>query len=195
MSDDQIMAALRRLEAGLALLRVELTERLDRLQNAATRQGQGMDKKPAGERTSRRAEQGTPQSDPSVVDGIPSRDDMQRPALAWVMEQPPGGYLSSELKNHLADHFELTAEQLAAGHEGGTPVFANLVDWVTAKFTRWGIHTGFQGRKHRKPTDRYYLTSYGYEVGEGKVPWPTDSDHGPRNALPDPRQLDCSARG
>jgi hypothetical protein len=100
-----------------------------------------------------------------------------------------GGYLSTELKQHLTDMYELTPDELAVISDEGVPVFSNNVDWVTAHFTETGIHTSINGKPHRSPDDRYYLTRYGYAVGEGKAQWPEKHRHGPRGALPDPRQL------
>lgn len=119
---------------------------------------------------------------------IPGPNEMRRPALEWAMTQR-GGYLSAGLKEHLAEYFKLTEEQLAELSPEGKLVFGNYVDWVTSHFTEFGIHTGYEGRDHSRPEDRYYLTKYGYAVGEGKVLWPNKRRHGPRNAPPDPRQL------
>jgi hypothetical protein len=63
------------------------------------------------------------------------------------------------------------------------------VDWVTSHFTEFGIYTSHNGQNHASPNDRYYLTKYGYAVGESKVLWPTKRRYGVRNASPDPRQL------
>jgi hypothetical protein len=107
------------------------------------------------------------------------------------------GYLSAELKDYLAELFGLTPEELAMTSEEGVPVFFNNVDWVTAHFTETGIHTSIDGRPHRKPDDRYYLTRYGYAISEGQAQWPHKRGnlytHGPRPALPDPRQLSAAA--
>jgi hypothetical protein len=100
-----------------------------------------------------------------------------------------GGYLSSDLKEHLAELFELTPDELAITSPEGMAVFSNNVDWVTAHFTEMGIHTSIDGRDHAGPNDRYYLTRYGYAVGEGKVQWPTKHRHGSRGEPPDRRQL------
>jgi hypothetical protein len=119
--------------------------------------------------------------------GIPGPVEMRAPALQWAMTRR--GYLAAELKAHLIELYQLTDVELAATSPDGTPVLSNNVDWVTAHFTEYGIHTGLDGREHRSPEDRYYLTRYGYVVGEGKVVWPTKHRHGPRRAPPDPRQL------
>ena len=116
--------------------------------------------------------------------GFPRATDMYHPALVWAMAKK-GGYLGEELKVHLAELYGLTLEQLSLVSPKGVPVFFNRVDWVTARFTKTGIHTSIDGKPHRTPNSRYYLTSYGYDVGEGKVEW----GQGPRGALPDPRQL------
>lgn len=119
---------------------------------------------------------------------VPGPVEMRWPALEWAMTRR-GGYLPAELKEYLAEYFELTEEQLAQVSAEGVPVFGNNVDWVTSHFTEFGIHTGINGSDHSSPNDRYYLTKYGYAVGERKVPWPTKRRHGARNALPDPKQL------
>jgi hypothetical protein len=118
----------------------------------------------------------------------PGPVEMRWPALEWAMTRR-GGYLSIELKDYLAVHFKLTEEQLAEMSPEGKLVFGNYVDWVTAHFTEFGVHTGLDGKEHTSPNDRYYLTRYGYSVGERKVAWPTRRRHGTRNALPDSRQL------
>jgi hypothetical protein len=122
---------------------------------------------------------------------LPGQIEMRLPALQWAMGRR--GYLSTELKAHLAELFKLTPEELALTSSEGLPVFGNNVDWVTAHFTETGIHTSIDGRPHRSPDDRYYLTRYGYAVGEGKAQWPrkrgNQLSHGPRRAPPDPRQL------
>lgn len=118
----------------------------------------------------------------------PGPVEMRRPALEWAMNRR-GGYLSSELKEYLAEYFGLAEEALAKISPNGISVFSNNVDWVTAHFTEFGIHTGRDGREHTSPSDRYYLTKYGYSVGQDNVPWPNKRRHGARNALPDPRQL------
>jgi Mrr restriction endonuclease-like protein len=119
---------------------------------------------------------------------LPGPVEMRQPALEWAMTRR-GGYLSAELKEYLAEYFKLTEEQVANFSPEGRPVFGNNVDWVTSHFTEFGMHTGLDGRDHDSPDDRYYLTKYGYAVGERKVLWPTKRRHGPRNASPDPRQL------
>ena len=118
---------------------------------------------------------------------LPGPAEMRMPSLQWAMGRR-GGYRSAELKEHLAALFELTADELALTSPEGVPVFSNNVDWITAHFTETGIHTSVDGRKHTRPHDPYYLTRYGYAVGEGKAQWPTKVRHGPRRALPDPRQ-------
>jgi hypothetical protein len=60
---------------------------------------------------------------------------------------------------------------------------------VTADFTDKHIHTGWNGCPHKKREDLYFLTRYGFAVGEGKANWPTDRRKGPASAKPDPRQL------
>jgi hypothetical protein len=103
---------------------------------------------------------------------IPSVVEMRRPALEWAMSRR-GGYRSAELKAYLANLFKLTKEQLAEVTPNGKLLkFANRVDWVTANFTKVGIHTGLEGRPHDGADDPYYLTEYGYAVGERKEPWP-----------------------
>jgi hypothetical protein len=123
---------------------------------------------------------------------LPGPVELRRPALEWAMGRQ-GGYLSAELKEHLAALFRLTPDELAEISSEGIPVFSNNVDWVTAHFTETGIHTSIDGRKHARSKDRYYLTRYGYAVGEGKVQWPSKFRHGPRPAPPDPRQLSPAA--
>jgi len=75
---------------------------------------------------------------------LPGIVEMRRPALEWAMTQR-GGYLSNALKEYLAGYFKLTEEQLADLSPDGKSVFGNNVDWVTAHFTEFGIHTGLDG--------------------------------------------------
>jgi hypothetical protein len=117
-----------------------------------------------------------------VRQGIPGPLTLRVPALEWAMTRR-GGYLASDLKQHLAALFELTSDELTDDEL----VFSKNVDSVTAHFTETGIHTSVDGRKHVRR--RYYLTRYGYAVGEGLVQWPTKLRHGPKGARPDPRQL------
>ena len=119
---------------------------------------------------------------------IPGTVEMRWPALQWAVKQR-GGYLSADLKAHLAKKYELTTEELAQTSDEGVPIFANNVDWVDAHFTEMGIHTSIDGQPRKTPHDRYFLTRYGYAVAEERVPWPTKRRNGPRGALPDPRQL------
>jgi hypothetical protein len=124
---------------------------------------------------------------------LPGPVEMRWPSLRWAMSQR--GYLGVELKAHLATLFELTADELALTSPEGVSVFSNNVDWVTAHFTEMGIHTSVDGRDHAGPDDPYYLTRYGYAIGEGRVRWPAVRRHGPRGTLPDPRQLPRAAEG
>src|SRR4051794_34032708 len=98
------------------------------------------------------------------------------------------------LKKHLAQYLKLTKEQLAQTRTDGTNRFGNLVDWVTAEFTAMGMHTGWNGQEHKSPEHLYFLTTYGYAVGERKVQRPKANRHGPRNAKPDIRQLTADQR-
>ena len=109
---------------------------------------------------------------------------MRRPTLQWAMGRR-GGYSMADLKEHLAALFELIPDELTDDEL----VFAKNVNLVAAHFTETGIHTNVSGRKHVRRRDRYYLTRYGYAVGEGQVQWPTKLRHGPKGAHPDPRQL------
>jgi hypothetical protein len=118
---------------------------------------------------------------------LPNRDQLFWVALGRAMTRK-GGYTGYDLKDHLAGHFKLTNEQLAQSRTDGTNRFGNLVDWVTAEFTTKEIHTGWNGEKHKSPDDLYFLTPYGYIVGERRVK-PKGNQHGPRNARPDIRQL------
>lgn len=118
---------------------------------------------------------------------LPSRNDIFWPTLDWAMTRK-GGYTGYDLKDYLAAHFNLTAEQLAQTRTDGTNRFGNLVDWVTSEFTTKEIHTGWNGEKHKSADNLYFLTSYGYVVGERRVK-PRANQHGPRNAKPDSRQL------
>jgi hypothetical protein len=121
-------------------------------------------------------------------DPLPGPVEMRRPALEWAMNHR-GGYTGYDLKEYLAGLYKLTEEQLARTKEDGSPLFANYVDWVTAEFTDKHIHTGWDGRPHRNADERYFLTPYGYAVGEGRTGWPTNRRKGAANAKPDPRQL------
>ena len=114
--------------------------------------------------------------------------EMRRPALQWAMRQR-GGYLVADLKEHLATLFELTPDELTDDEQ----VFSKNVNSVTAYFTETGIHNGVEGAKYARR--RYYLTRYGYAVGEGQVQWPTKLRHGPKGARPDPRQLPTAEGG
>jgi hypothetical protein len=126
--------------------------------------------------------------DNSNREPLPNREELFWPALQRAMNQK-GGYLGSDLKKFLAGHFKLTNEQLAQTRADGTNRFGNLVDWVTAEFTAMGVHTGWNGQEHKSPDHLYFLTKYGYAVGERKVQRPKANRHGPRSAKPDIRQL------
>ena len=121
-------------------------------------------------------------------DSLPSRDELFWPALEWAMKRK-GGYTGFDLKPYLANHFKLTADQLSQTRTDDTNRFDNLVDWVTAEFTSRGIHTGWNGEEHRSPDQLYFLTKYGYSVGERRVEKPRGNRHGAKNAMPDIRQL------
>jgi hypothetical protein len=118
---------------------------------------------------------------------------MRRPALEWAMRQI-GGYTGTDLKVHLSDLFKLDEEQFLRHTPAGIWDFGNRVDWVTAYFTEFGVHTGWDGLEHNDPDTPYFLTTYGYALGEGKVrDWPAKRGNkrtgGPRKAKPDARQL------
>jgi len=119
---------------------------------------------------------------------VPSTVEMRWPCLRWAMGHR-GGYTGFDRKLHLLEHFDLADEVLDEVGANGYPLFDNYVDWVTAHFTETGIHTSIDGRPHKNRDDPCDLTRYGYAVAEGKAEWPTEKRHGPRNALPDPRQL------
>jgi hypothetical protein len=119
---------------------------------------------------------------------LPSRDQMFWPSVEWAMTHC-GGYTGYHLKEYLAGYFQLTEEQFALTRSDGTNRFDNLVDWITSEFTTAGIHTGWDGADHNRSTDLYFLTKYGYAVGERKAVRPTVHRRGPRNAKPDVRQL------
>jgi hypothetical protein len=111
---------------------------------------------------------------------LPSLVEMRRFALQWAMDRQ-GGYLAADLKEHLAALFKLTPDEIE-----DEVAFSKNITSVTAYFTETGIHTSVN-RKNGYP--RYYLTRYGYAVGEGQAQWPTKLRHGPKGARPDPRQL------
>jgi hypothetical protein len=119
---------------------------------------------------------------------LPKIEEIRRSALEWAMSRR-GGYTGDDLREHLSGYFNLTEEQLARARADGLLRFADLVDSVIAEFTEGRIHTGWNGRPHKNPTDLYFLTRYGYAVGERKAEWPTDGRKGAPNAKPDPRQL------
>lgn len=119
---------------------------------------------------------------------LPNRDQIFPATLDWAMGRK-GGYTGYDVKAHLIGHLRLTEEQMAETNEGGANRFGNLVDWVTAEFTMTGIHTGWDGERHKSSGHLYFLTAYGYAVGEGRVEKPKGNRHGPRNAKPDIRQL------
>jgi hypothetical protein len=126
--------------------------------------------------------------DNSNREPLPNREELFRPALEWAMNQT-GGYLGFDLKKHLAQHLTLTQEQLTQTRADGTNRFGNRVDWVTAEFTAMGMHTGWNGQEHKSPDHLYFLTKYGYAVGERNVERPKANRHGSRSAKPDIRQL------
>jgi hypothetical protein len=119
---------------------------------------------------------------------LPNRDELFWASVKWTMVRR-GGYTGYDLKEYLTGHFQLTEEQLALTRSDGTNRFNNLVDWVTAEFTSAYMHAGWDGGEHRTPDHLYFLTKYGYSVGEGKAAKPTAHRHGARNAKPDIRQL------
>ena len=123
-----------------------------------------------------------------MTEPLPSLDEMRHSALEWAMNRR-GGYTGSDLKEYLTEHFKLTEEQLARAKEG-QPRWENRVEVVTAEFTKTHIHAGWNGyRAGSGRSDLYFLTRYGYAIGEGKAEWPTDRRRGPASAKPDPRQL------
>ena len=128
-----------------------------------------------------------------MATGIPNREVLAAAALKWAMSHR-GGYTGADLTAYLASHFGLTAEQLDLTIivNGQTKnLFGNLVDWVTATFTKLRLHTGLDGAAHRKPSDHYYLTPYGYACGEGRAQYREARPRkmGPADAKPDARQL------
>jgi hypothetical protein len=131
--------------------------------------------------------------DTSNREPLPSRDDLFWPTLDWAMTRK-GGYTGYDLKDYLAAHFNLTDGQLAQTRSDGTNRFGNLVDWVTSEFTTKEIHTGWDGARHKSADYLYFLTPYGYVVGERRVK-PRANQHGPRNAKPDGRQLNERQEG
>jgi hypothetical protein len=119
---------------------------------------------------------------------LPKRDELFWPALQWAMTRK-GGYLGRDLKSYLTGFLELTQVQFAKTCKSGMNRFGNVVDWVTAEFTATGIHTGWNGEAHKSSDCLYFLTSFGYAVGERSVKKPRGGRHGPRDAKPDARQL------
>jgi Mrr N-terminal domain len=106
--------------------------------------------------------------DTSNREPLPNREELFWPTLDWAMTRK-SGYTGYDLKDYLAAHFNLTKEQLAQTRSDGTNRFGNLVDWATSEFTTKEIHTGWNGEKHKSVDNLYFLTPYGYVVGERRV--------------------------
>jgi hypothetical protein len=124
---------------------------------------------------------------------LPGPVEMRKPSLEWTMRQT-GGYTGTNLKVYLGDLFKLDDEQFLRHTPANIWEFGNRVDWVTSYFTEFGIHTGWDGAEHTDENTPYFLTTYGYALGAGKVrEWPAKRGNkrtgGARKAKPDIRQL------
>jgi hypothetical protein len=89
---------------------------------------------------------------------LPWGMEMHVPAMLWAAER--GSYTTAELKDFLAAHYQLTAEQLAYIFKGNSqPAFENHVDFLTAA---WSNRKRKWHRLEERKSKRYHLTEAGF---------------------------------
>src|SRR4051812_18142848 len=71
---------------------------------------------------------------------LPPIKQIEEPALRWAAGRR--GYNTDELKEHLAAELGLSPDLLALRRQDGSSAFGNRVDWLTAKWTMMGMHSG-----------------------------------------------------
>jgi hypothetical protein len=88
--------------------------------------------------------------------GLPDWERMELASLTWILKQPDRIYHTDDLKDYLAQYFELTNEQITATTDKGKPVWPNYVDWQSANWTTKKYHKRVQSK-------RYHLTDTGLQ--------------------------------
>jgi hypothetical protein len=78
-------------------------------------------------------------------------------ALQWAVARD--SYLARELSQFLIAHYKITPALLELRFKSNQRrAFENYVDWIKAKFTEKGFHTGLDGKPHNNPKQPYRAT-------------------------------------
>jgi hypothetical protein len=89
--------------------------------------------------------------------GLPNRKAMEVATFTWVLKQRDYIYYTDELKDHLAQHFRLTPEQINATTDNGKAICPNHVDWQSANWTTLEYHKQVGAKRNKC----YQLTDAG----------------------------------